>query len=511
MIDIGTEAINYQGPLGPLPRGLKELFQEVLDYKTTLKGTNPEKVRKIHSYCNSTKFMQRFHNLVKQQTGIALKFKFYTTSPMYIFAIAMEVGDELKGPLGDVPYVQYRTEIPEADEINVLLKQAREALNKDTSKITANFASNAVIEAKATLHLCLDTAFCLDLFHEAVTPMTANELTAIILHELGHPISILDYVSQLSQAMTHYTAPVKISKQTPAELAATVKKMKTELNRNKVQSKDLAPHLNVLDRALVQTEELLKEKPNLNLFTTIIVKLWLQLLLTIFWPFTLFMTIHTVLTLWAEDLNDVWISWDTYRTKQSDFKPGRSTYTDMEFRADEYVAAFGMTDSLMLALSRMETNYAILPARNSTSVPYHKRTSLFGYHWSLMVARALAPYMALLECHGTTENRYAKMKRDMLKYMRAPGMPKELEADMLVQYRNVCNIMDAIYLHDKRNKLHRDLLPKLARYILTGNGILKLLLNGKADVDYELLFDYAERMKDNELLYNSKRLERLAK
>ena len=507
MIDIGLEAMRYQGPKGPLAEGLNTLFASVNAYKKTLNGSNQSKIAKIHKFVLDKKFMDSFRDIVKTNSGLELSFKFYAIGPSYIFAISFEPTEEISEYDGAVEYTRYQSDYPYSDDERKMLEKTRASVDRDLSKIIDPKNANNVISNKASLHMCVDTAFCLEFYHEKIRPLSSEELTAIILHEIGHVLSVIDYASFMYRTLQEYTAPVKVSIKTIADAKKAVKTAKKAVD-NLEKKNGSSKYTKLPNRAILKLEELLDDKPNINIFKLAICHLATALLMIVMFPVTIIVMLDMIAMLWSEDILDMIEYNKKYLTKDSDFKHTRKELTDIEFRADEFVSAFGYSDHLVRGLDILTMNSKIVtPKYDGTGAPVHKGQSMLPYHMNHIQMILLAPYFAVIESHGTDKDRYAKIQRTMIKQMKAADLPAPLMEDLVLQYRNTKTIVEAAQQHAKKNHMMYLKYGMAQRFIMTGGGLINLIINGKADKDYSMLMETAERFANNELTYQSKRLE----
>lgn len=500
--------MSYQGASAPLAVELRDLFSDILQFKQTTTSTNNrDKIDKIRKLVRSKSTRDRFAGIVKKYTGLNLKFRFFGQGPTYIFATSLETADALKDYTGDVEYTRYQSDAPYGDEERKKIEKARAAVDRDLAKIIDTKSAQGVIATEAKLFFCIDTAFCLDLYHEKAVPFTAEEITAVVLHEIGHTLSVIDYASFMYRSLQEYTAPVRFNIRDEKDISKNLKKARqTVANYEKKKGSDELSK--TAHRAILKLEDLLEDKPNLNIFKTAICGLAAALLMVVLFPITLVIMLDMIMQIWSDDVLDM-IEYNRKNlTKDSDFKHTRKELTDIEFRADEFVSAFGYTQDLIRALDKFGINAKVVtPSYAGKGAPYHKGQTMLPYHMNHIMAVLMAPYMAITESHGTDEARFSKMQRTMLKQMKGAELPPELMEDLVIQYQNVKTIIEAEYLHARKNFGLYQTYANIARMLLTGGGLLNLLVNGKADKHYVELMDTAEKMFANELTFQRRRLE----
>jgi hypothetical protein len=497
------EALNYQGPNGALAVELEALFQSVFDFKKEQKGNNRETVNAIRAFVNTNAFKRKFANIVADNTGITMKFKFYGAGPLYIFAIEYDVGDPLKDEAGFMDYSRYVATDPTSIKTQDTVEEIRESIDRNIGKIINPKVAKTLISEKVILHMCIDTAFCLDLYHEQARAPDAKECVSIILHEIGHILEILDYASVLQQSLSVHTAPLKLSitnTDDAKKAIAATKKMVEKLEKGK----DKTRHTAVANMVIKSAEEILEDKPNVIRFQTTIFALLVALCSIVLFPITLFKMLKLHLELIAEDVLDV-IEWNKNpKDKQSDFKHTRNRLLDIEFRADEYVASYGYSAHLVTCLDKLNDSSRIIGGVMAT--PIYSGQTMIPYNFSIVMERKYAAYYAILDVHGKDEDRFAAIRMTVLKQLKIANLPPEMLEHLLSQYKQLKNVTAAIRINQRENDTNMHLRARITKWVATGGGILKLILNGKADEDYNLLMSMGERMQNNELTYQKLRM-----
>lgn len=503
-LDIGLEALSYQGPNGLLATRLEKLFDMVLAIKKKTNGGPRAKTKAVKRFVLSNKFTEEFHAIVKKYNGLDLSFKFFTEGVSYVFAIGLDPNDNLTEIDDSFDYSNYKTETPNSKEVREMMERVQKSLDKDTGIITDPKAADEYITTEAKLYLCINSAFCPELFHEKATAHTSKELVAVTLHELGHVTSVIDYASFMQRTLSEYTKPIKLNITNEKELKKALKDA-AEYIKACEETTEPNDYTENAKKVILKLEEVLQDKPNLNVFKSVICHLATGVLLVVMFPITLLFALDIIGNIWSEDILNTLAYNKKQSKKDSDFKRTRAELTDTEFRADEYVATFGLSDELVMALSRMRTNSLIVSP--GTSVPVHLGQTMLPYHMNVIMARLFSPYLSIIECHGTDEGRYTSIKQTLIKQMKVKDMPPKLMEDLVIQYQNIQTIIKAESLNAKKNHTEYQRYGDIIRIILTANGFMNWVINGKADKHYVEMMRLAKRMNNNELTFQQRRLE----
>lgn len=514
-LDIGLEALNYQGPNGALAKELTEMFELVFDFKKKHnKLPNKLQVKAVRDFVMNQKFNSALAKVIEKNTGLTCKFtkklhgvKWIARGPTYILSAKIGFDPQMVGENGLTDTIKYRADIPEDKEIQETLTKARNTLNKDTILLKDKKNLDPVISDVFGILACCDSLFLVDLFHEKARCPTASEITSGFLHEIGHVLSVVHYASTMHRSLGEVTQPIKISVKTQKDAQRAAKSIAVAIKRDSAKQGTSAT--SERDTKLVlELDDLLKDVPKFNLFKAAFC--WIaETLYTV-------ISFRSVFTrsfrMWSQTLltevSDA-ISYNKkLEAKDSDFKHSNKDITVIEFRADEFVATYGLGDALISFIENLKLNHLITSdsIHKATIAPTHPGQSLLVYHTQLITSIIMAPMLNISRAHGLDTTRYHNIQRDLIRQLRASNMHPEIIKDLLRQYENVQVMLKVIDKQPSRVKIH-ELSAKLYKTLVTVGGIGKLIMNRDSDTKYKELTEAAADLTNNNLVYYYNKLK----
>lgn len=505
--NFGQEAIAFQGPTAPFAVDMISYFQEILDYKKEVlekeQGDLIKCAKAVRKFAKSFDMEQKFIKMVKKYTNLNLTIRFFTGQPSFIFAIGMDMTDPFKNSFGGTEYIRISDHYPDKEELVKDMERVKKSLDRTSGTITDIKGASKVLSTSAKLYWCIDTAYLLDLYHEKAVCLTADELAAIAMHEIHHVISAIDYAGFLYRSLEEFTAPVLINTPTIKEveknknklagLISSYEKENGETNKSKVAK-----------RAVLKIEELLEDKPNLNLFSSAICTAMTALHLALTLPIVVEAGVFMWLEVAFDDLFKIIDFEKQPKSKDSDFKHDRIEITDLEFRADAAVTAYGLGQELITGLDKMTLMSKLL---KGSPIKKNKARSMIPYQLTHIMSILMSPYNSILESHGTTITRYNNIKNQLLMQMKASDLPAPLMEDLIIQYKNIEIASKARKSHSIRKGMWYEVYGDISKFIMTGGGLIHWFINGKADIHYNKLMELTTHLKNNELIYQKRRLE----
>lgn len=222
----GQEMVNFQTN-SSLAKSLIDLFQEAINYRESLdlsvaldaveKGnveipkwlSNPTeeniqsiyKVDKMFEYCNSKEFFDKIKTILKKEVNIDLTHMQVTGG----YGAFIQIDPHCNLILDAGVYEEYDTitnrvfgtqstlnDNKNADQdILALFENASNIIDRETSKLLHHEFSNDKFKITLKYGLGIDsnTLFCLTDYFYGIENLTAEEIAAIYLHEIGHAIT----------------------------------------------------------------------------------------------------------------------------------------------------------------------------------------------------------------------------------------------------------------------------------------------------------------------------------
>lgn len=208
MFTSAMEAMDFQVNT-KLGTALDALWQEVIDYRDTkLKDLKPKDRReRLHEYFGQN-IVKKYFDVVWKYAGLWVDEMEFKKDGETTFATCVFVGDWgadqiQKVMSGGLDTINPRTAIKTAEEMLKIVK----AFDPKTGGIKTSMRN----EIKKLVHCIMlfdfAEAFCIkDYFPEGapVEYLTAREITAIMLHEIGHTLSLLEYAADTYSHMAKF-------------------------------------------------------------------------------------------------------------------------------------------------------------------------------------------------------------------------------------------------------------------------------------------------------------------
>lgn len=211
----GNESIAFQTKGSPLANELIQIFQEVIDKRETITSVT-ERVKEIPKYVKDVT-CTKLKNAIKKHTGITCTSVRLSKQLDMGYACLMNFGDKWGLTAHDVinRYSGQETSYMVKDwmrQLNITPRTAEdmrvvaESLNKETGKFTVTTLQD---KTPCTMTLYFDPygSFLIkECSHVNFEYFTAEEITGIILHEIGHMVSTLAHSADLCFRMQVYSS-----------------------------------------------------------------------------------------------------------------------------------------------------------------------------------------------------------------------------------------------------------------------------------------------------------------
>ncbi len=227
----GTEAIDFQLQ-SPLARSLTEIYQEVITYRDNLDYSNmKESDRRAFRTDTVTDYVKKTTNkkviaAIKKETGVELKDIVGEGGVNFgislAFAIDLSMDNlgaacetlERQSATGNTKYVPTRKIVDEMREMSDLLDLKTGRLSSD------KYGKKRTISA--TMYFDINSAFLVQDFlpSQKCEPLTAAEIAAIVTHEVGHLISMVEHATDMYAAHRRITDHIRSLKthEDPSEI-----------------------------------------------------------------------------------------------------------------------------------------------------------------------------------------------------------------------------------------------------------------------------------------------------
>ena len=112
--------------------------------------------------------------------------------------------------------------------------------------------------------------------------------------------------------------------------------------------------------------------------------------------------------------------------------------------------------------------------------------------------------------HSDRDVRLRKVGDSILSALRAEKLPVEVETELMIQYQQYKRYAEQIQKHAKESYAAHEHIGRVINKILTAGGLIDFVSGGRKGKDYIAIMDGAEKLLRSELVYQQKRLERMA-
>lgn len=210
----GMEAIRFQEN-SQLGRDLESIFQDVLDYKESIDYGKREttddakrlfKIEQVYNYAVKN-LVPNFKDVLEQDIGLTCKKIRIVGGNANGLTGAMAVVVDLSGMSSGFDTniskaVGKPIVAPESDkqkEAAALFGELADCIDLETSRVTEKQLSDGRIITIPCVYMDVNTMFLMEEFVPAsvAEPLTAKEMAAIYLHEIGHVMTIMEHAADI--------------------------------------------------------------------------------------------------------------------------------------------------------------------------------------------------------------------------------------------------------------------------------------------------------------------------
>ena len=504
-----VEAINFQG-FSALSKKLIALGEEVIAFRQKEKS-NKRVGRLTVQKFKSVYSLKNLSRIIKEETGITLDDVEYTAAPSLAWACVFYFGAATKQTVGDwtkamagYTGVPSRQEFDQHPDFEYRMAMLNSALNVDTGKVTPTV--HKYHDDTLTLHfgLKLDPyAYVYDLVgHELAPKHTAEEIAAIILHELGHCVSFVEYCSHTCKTLADIDTTIRgaITENTkPEDIPEIVDSIASAVRKSKRISKDgKAEALKILDNIkTVSTSPVSSTSTLLIGIVSIMLSLVVGVIVGSLGNLHSWLTKSNVISMRAGQ-----------KTKLSDFGLSYNDLTTCERYADEYVVRHGLGHALISALDTLHKVTIGFKGAKATWDKSSTSSYLIGQIQTvvLQAVRGFNGDIVKRGNHGTTRDRANAIMADLLKVFKNRNMsPEQLDFYIAAFEKARDNYRTAIAeptgtINDKLEAL---------QLALTLPSIMDALVSGRISRNYNKLMVGAQALNSNILGYYGAKLDQI--
>lgn len=542
----GLESIDFQVS-STLGNDLSKVIANAMDDIDEIwkdSNQNGERFRNsVANYCTK-KFSQALAAVMIKDTGIDItSIQFYgkdlKNAAFGLFAIDLSLDDPdtvrtMMGESSGLATGEYGTDKEYLEELNHLV----DLLDPTQGKLKSNkYGKNNKRVVHAAIHFDMEFAFmCKYLFADKVDKEqavpTADEIAAIMLHEIGHVMTLVEHSFDVFATANRvresvHGINVKKMREDPKAMDNFIDEHKKILNRikkitvllpNTQQTKKLSNNIGLMTDAVEKLNLLKASTDNDTIRSSIIgdnvVSFIMLLIVNIFTAFILSLVIGLITLvisyLIASITNGLNKSAITTDKKSTDRGSGYSQLFLIERWADDYAAHQGYGPELASALNKLD--YAVKHIlmmfddqglRNSSN--FFTLNEIAEAFFDLPNLICAPPLMDGI--YEDDVKRIERIREDTYAFFRTN---KDIPISVMNAYLNKIDKLNAQIKKAEEtqfwSKGARETLSKIW-FNLTPTGIYALLNNGNLQKDLDLLNDQVDAMRNNSLYYWSYKIK----
>lgn len=545
----GMEAISFQTS-SQLGKDLTAVFQEVIDFRDNLDYTNISddfykrrlfRIKNVIQFCNKT-MAPKFIKVLEKDLGFKVKnFNVYgsddgSTTPCGFFAVNIDInamGPDMYRSIMNMTGTNYSsTELSGkyADDV----KELAECIDLDSGRLKKTTIGKKIPITIQAIYFDAIFAFCLGEYidEQYTTELTAEELAAIMMHECGHAMTVIEHAADMyvtSSRIRNDATDIKRSGDIK-DAKALIKALDT-----KVITK-IVSIVNKSDLANVEDAKNLKE--NILKVATMVGKLNTLLevaekdkgkgsiiISTIMLPINIIMSLVNLLVIVITDIMLLAMQMITLVElmkysyvdehgdggKAADRRNNKNSLFLLERWADEFVSRQGYGDHLASGLVKFHkaVNY-IVNASPEFNLIHHDRSinKLSIYSAAVNIYLSICDSISLMNYLEPViyENNYNRLKR-ILENSKGIFKEEKLPDNCVYEWIAKCKETEAQIQKAKRftdtefGKAAINTLHNL--FILEPVNLWQLIKDGKLDRDCAILEDRLDDMRNNSLFMMS--------
>ncbi len=531
----GMEAIDFQMS-SKLGKRLTDLFQTVIDYRENLDYgamTNAQDQRTFRlkevDYFFKSKCADKFKKIVEEETGVAID-KLYCfggdTEITGMFAVDLSFGNEeaaadILGNMSGTSTGSYGAKEVVEDMMSMAdhmdLKHGRV-----TSKTYGTHKKRRYLIP--AMYFDINCAFNAHDFVPIKTAeaLTAREIAAIMMHEIGHAMSTIEHASDCFctvDRITNYTrnlqSEVEIRdflNQFVDRLIPHCTKILKSLDIKGPEVKSINKTFDTLFSASKAMRQFVSEEQrDESIFRTLGSMLingfiaWIKVLCGIFWNLVFWISIPMYWT--YEIARIMYADTNSAGGKAGDLKTTTNNMFLIERWADEFVSRQGFGDDLASALNKIQDIFKMTAMYGTVTSARVRNWALWYYLMAMCVWISDKTWMMFYFEPLGYENQYQRIVRIKQNTYAAFKDPK-MDGRVRDHYLHVAERLE---IEAKKAKTLSDTSLSKALYNIGRNFTspvrwFQLLKNTNLDRDISILFDRIDDLKNNKLYYISSKL-----
>lgn len=527
---IGTEAIDFQIDTG-FADSIKNVYQDIINYRESQRG-DKNIVKHVIDYAKK-KMNAEFPVLWKKYLGIELKSITFSSNISFLFAMQPVMGDNktlakvIDSMTGNTLY---------ASDINFSKKTLEEIkkISLSFDRVKGKVSATSFLKKNIAMNFFFDPyiAFLMrDTLHVNLDYMTAEEITGITLHEVGHMMSLLEHCGDLFFQVSLNASIIKSFAKT-APLSEKIKLTREILKKQPNPSNELSENGTIgkkeANDAIIALKNVTDgfdahKEDNWNdstwSFWGTIFNFFLNIyfigsatLEFIYFPIR-FMIESMAIMLIPSLIGDYVQKGGKNDPKYSDFMANKTNAFNWERWADEYVTRYGYGSHLSAALiklfSAMESSTLFTGSnakgmdtwiRNS-SIPFYL-SYVCNFFWAISIGGNMDDGFGIYE---TQVRRLNRVIEDTASVFKQNDLPQEVVDLYLLEFEKCKAQLNSVSVLRRCEHLYGITMRCIMSFvnpIELGNRLLR----GNIKAEYATLMNDIDKLKSNELFYQAAKI-----
>lgn len=515
MLQYANEAINFQVK-SEFGSQLTKLFKATIEYRDSLDYDKQKK--EIPTYFIS-QVSPKLKEIFQKCIGLNIQ-KIHTISNRPYGAFAVDLSVSSRNEIEEVYMTSYGYKNKSNKQPSEKLKEIinlHTKLDLKTSKLsTITFASDPKKSIFVDLFFDVSMAFLLHHYIpiQLVDCLTAEELTAIILHEAGHFLSIVERSNDIHYTISQTMETLKdlksnYSQQEIIRAIADNKDAIVELANNpNIESLTQTKYIQPMINALVVYSDKQKEEPNASIFNILKVNISILIsliLMTIMYYLIIMFTVtqKNITALAVQEITD-------RRKKRSDIANTKYLKSNPERDADIFAVRHGYGAQLASALEKIysstgymtviELSYGINASASQSAVLLGEMRVFSTIYGVLLNYTVMFDYEQNLD-------RLIRISQSIVPALKT--LPVPLQTQYLLSYEQVMRTIDN---YKKTPAYKAEIINKYIDIVLMSPAkFISMVLTGRLSNDYAKLQNQVEELVNNKLYYFGAKFASLAK
>lgn len=520
----GNEAIAFQAN-SPLAKGMTAIFQEALDHRDKLRTKYLDKElsaadydKQMYKFAKGTMSPKLRAHILKE-TGLDLKYiSIQNTKPHFgLYAVDLSM-DSLHSTVMNIEKMLGRKGYTPEDDIKKRLRESMEMsenLDLLTGKLSSSIYGNKR-RITGCVYLDMLSAFLPDLLLDFKEDefLVAEELAAIIMHEVGHVLTLVEHAgywhaTRLSIGQVNKLASVS----NPAEVFQSLSGVFNE-SIGFLKKKGFISEKNakILENCIASVSDAYNEMVE-DSDGSFVKSVAIQALITLVWALTTATGYMLALSIEWRLIMEMMESIFSMNSdnggahRSTDTKYTSHDSSRMERVADEFVSRHGMGQHLASGLSKIMYMGRMFMASGMVGIGDSRARKMF--HW-LVETRCFINELQFaglgsIMYEGRME-RFDRMRQNAQGAFRQFNMPP----DMVERYMNDLKGIEKI-CEEQRKRYAIVFAEHLWKFLgMFGlPNVWRMLNSGNLDRDYKKMFDKLDELTNSKLYVQAYRIEQM--